>query len=57
LPATHQTTIYRELKKLNSPKTNEPTKEWATYKCKFTAVLFPIANLWNQLRCPKLMNE
>jgi hypothetical protein len=22
--------IYRELKKLNSPKINEPTKKWAT---------------------------
>jgi hypothetical protein len=24
------TRIYRELKKLNSPKINEPTKKWAT---------------------------
>jgi hypothetical protein len=33
LPATHQrteTSIYRELKKLNSPKINEPIKKWAS---------------------------
>jgi hypothetical protein len=32
LPAIHLliTRIYRELKKLNAPKINEPIKEWAT---------------------------
>jgi hypothetical protein len=30
LPAIHLTTrIYRELKKLNSPKFNDPVRKWA----------------------------
>jgi hypothetical protein len=29
LPAIHLTIIHRELKKLNSPKINDPMKNWA----------------------------